>query len=78
MSETDRFDAEPFDVRRDGETVAVGVELPSGTHVVEWVAEAFPPGERATEPVTSIYRNREDALEATGGMLRFGGTEDER
>ena len=56
----------------DGWThLATGVELPSGTYVLEWIRESFPEGERCEEPVISQYRDEDDVRQATGGTLIY-------
>lgn len=63
--------ARPVRVLRDETTIAVGALLPSGTVVVEWRREAFPPAEQTAEPVVSHYASVDDAVEATGGAVAF-------
>ena len=56
----------------DGDVVAVGVQFPdSGTIVVEWRREAFPPGERTDEPTRSHYSGVDDAAQCAGEVV-FG------
>lgn len=71
----------PLIIRRDpdrerasssDETVtAVGAQYPSGDIIIQWRREAFAEGERARAPVTSHYRNEEDAEQASAGTLVF-------
>jgi hypothetical protein len=66
-----RIEREPMLDVIDGNVVAVGCELPSGTVAVEWRREAFPPGERTEHSTTSIYGSVEDAEQASGGTIVF-------
>lgn len=55
----------------DGGTLAVGAEFPSGTIIVEWNREAFPPGQQTTRRVTSRYETVADAEQASGGTVIY-------
>ena len=62
----DRERAEASEV----EVVAHGCVFPdSGDIHIEWVREAFEEGQRAEEPVFSVYRNLADARQATRGTI---------
>jgi hypothetical protein len=50
---------------------AVGAQYPSGDIIIQWRREAFEPGERSEETVTSHYHNVEDATQATAGTVVF-------
>lgn len=50
---------------------AVGAQYPSGDIIIQWRREAFEPGERSEDTVTSQYHNVEDAEQATGGTVVF-------
>jgi hypothetical protein len=67
--------ATPLRIERNGDVLAVGAQLPSGTIVVEWNREAFPPEERTQYPVESRYSTEADAIEASGGAVIFEGLE---
>ena len=66
------FLVNPVEVVRDGDTVAAGALMSSGQVVVEWNREAFPEDERTEGPTLSIYRDVDDAEEATGGTVEIG------
>lgn len=51
----------------DGKVLGRGVQFPSGSCVIEWNREAFPPGERLDTPHTSVYGTLSDVEQATGG-----------
>lgn len=59
------------------DVTAVGVQLPSGTILIEWRREAFEPEDRANGTVQSRYENVEDAEQATAGNLVFDDPEAE-
>lgn len=79
MSENNRV--RPLHVERDPDreraeanqvtVTAVGAQFPSGAIYIEWRRDAFEPGERAKETVTSRYQNVEDAEQATAGRVVF-------
>jgi hypothetical protein len=62
-----RFNVFDEDWRR----IAIGVRFPSAVHVVEWVRDCFEPDERTDNPVTSMYRGKADAEQATGGTVIY-------
>jgi len=71
----------PLHIRRDPDrardsateetVVAVGVQMPSNTIIIEWNRKAFDSDERAAHPVKSEYRSVADAEQATGGTVVF-------
>jgi hypothetical protein len=55
----------------DETVTAVGARYPSGDIIIQWRREAFAEGERSKTPVTSHYRNVEDAEQASAGTVVF-------
>lgn len=73
-------DVEPFRVLRDDERTRVkvdgsllgwGARFPSGTCIVEWNLEAYPPEDRLEHNHISQYGSVDDVEQGTGGRVEF-------